>query len=113
MFEHGIMPLYTPVGGSWLNMAENIQRVLESAGRWTGSNPSHIGQIIGWFEAVGRALERGPDAVCVGRQACGPVGQRQRGASPPASVGSGAYNSRAHSPGVETRLWLQARQMTH
>ena len=26
---HGIMPLYTPVGGSWLNMAESIQRVLK------------------------------------------------------------------------------------
>src|SRR5215203_3597512 len=24
----GVMPLYTPVGGSWLNMAESIQRVL-------------------------------------------------------------------------------------
>src|SRR3712207_2056427 len=26
---HGIMPLYTPVSGSWLNMAESIQRVLK------------------------------------------------------------------------------------
>src|SRR4051795_10055171 len=26
---HGIMPLYTPVGGSWLNMAESIERVLK------------------------------------------------------------------------------------
>src|SRR5215203_4447254 len=27
--EHGVMPLYTPVGGSWLNMAESIERVLK------------------------------------------------------------------------------------
>ena len=27
-FEHGVMPLYTPVGGSWLNMAESLQRII-------------------------------------------------------------------------------------
>ncbi len=27
MIQHGIMPLYTPLGGSWLNMAESIQRI--------------------------------------------------------------------------------------
>jgi DDE superfamily endonuclease len=26
---HGVMPLYTPVGGSWLNIAESIERVLK------------------------------------------------------------------------------------
>src|SRR5215210_4139911 len=26
---HGVMPLYTPVGGGWLNMAESIERVLK------------------------------------------------------------------------------------
>ncbi|WP_420841852.1 transposase [Fimbriiglobus ruber] len=30
LFAHGIMPLYTPVSGSWLNMAESIQRVLKT-----------------------------------------------------------------------------------
>jgi hypothetical protein len=29
LFEHGIMPLFTPLGGSYLNMAESIQRVLK------------------------------------------------------------------------------------
>jgi hypothetical protein len=29
MFAHGIMPLYTPLSGSWLNMAESIQRILK------------------------------------------------------------------------------------
>jgi hypothetical protein len=29
LFAHGIMPLYTPLGGSWLNMAESIQRILK------------------------------------------------------------------------------------
>lgn len=28
LMRQGIMPLYTPVAGSWLNMAESIQRIL-------------------------------------------------------------------------------------
>jgi hypothetical protein len=32
LFAHGIMPLYTPLGGSWLNMAESIQRILKRRG---------------------------------------------------------------------------------
>jgi transposase len=30
LFQHGIMPLYTPIGGSWLNMAESVQRIIVS-----------------------------------------------------------------------------------
>jgi hypothetical protein len=29
LFAHGIMPLYTPLSGSWLNRAESIQRILQ------------------------------------------------------------------------------------
>ncbi len=28
-FRQGILPLYTPLGGSWLNMAESIQHVFK------------------------------------------------------------------------------------
>ena len=28
LIRHGILPLYTPLGSSWLNMAESIQRIL-------------------------------------------------------------------------------------
>ena len=27
--RRGVLPLYTPLGGSWLNMAESIQRILK------------------------------------------------------------------------------------
>jgi hypothetical protein len=39
------VPLYTPVGGSWLNMAESIQRVLK---RWVlaGQYPHSIRETI-------------------------------------------------------------------
>lgn len=29
LFAHGIMPLYTPLGGSWLNMVESLQRIIK------------------------------------------------------------------------------------
>jgi hypothetical protein len=53
LFAHGIMPLYTPLGGSWLNMAESIQRILKRRAL-SGQHPSDTGQIIAWFEAVAR-----------------------------------------------------------
>ena len=28
LMEHGIMPLYTPLGGSWLNITESVQRII-------------------------------------------------------------------------------------
>jgi DDE superfamily endonuclease len=53
LFAHGIMPLYTPLGGSWLNMAESIQRILKRRALG-GQSPAAVEQIIGWFEAVAR-----------------------------------------------------------
>jgi hypothetical protein len=50
-FAHGIMPLYTPLGGSWLNMAESIQRILKRRAL-NGQHPTSTDQIIAWFEAV-------------------------------------------------------------
>ena len=54
LFAHGVMPLYTPLGGSWLNMAESIQRILVRSAL-AGQNPETPEQIIRWLEAVARA----------------------------------------------------------
>jgi hypothetical protein len=51
LFAHGVMPLYTPVGGSWLNMAESLQRILKRRAL-DGQYPTDTDQIIAWFEAV-------------------------------------------------------------
>ena len=59
LFAHGIMPLYTPVGGSWLNMAESLQRILKRRAL-DGQHPSDTGQIIAWFEAVARHWNTAP-----------------------------------------------------
>jgi len=47
--EHGVMPLYTPVGGSWLNMAESIERGLKRRAL-DGQHPHSPDEIGSWFE---------------------------------------------------------------
>lgn len=49
LFWHGIMPLYTPLGGSWLNMAESIQRILVRRAL-AGQHPQSAHQVIDWLE---------------------------------------------------------------
>jgi len=48
---HGIMPLYTPLGGSWLNRAESIQRLLKRRAL-EGQHPDSGEQIGRWLEGV-------------------------------------------------------------
>ncbi|MGH2344326.1 MAG: transposase [Chloroflexota bacterium] len=59
LFAHGIMPLYTPVGGSWLNMAESIQRILKRRAL-DGQHPTTPEEIITWLEAAARGWNRQP-----------------------------------------------------
>jgi DDE superfamily endonuclease len=59
LVAHGIMPLYTPLGGSWLNLAESIQRILKRRAL-DGPHPSDTAQIIAWFEASARHWDAAP-----------------------------------------------------
>src|SRR5262250_1872208 len=59
LFEHGIMPLYTPLSGSWLNMTESIQRIL--AGRaLAGQTPANSAELIDRLETTARAWNGDP-----------------------------------------------------
>jgi DDE superfamily endonuclease len=58
-FAQGIMPLYTPLGGSWLNMAESIQRILKRRAL-AGQYPRSPEEIIAWLEAAARGWNRAP-----------------------------------------------------
>jgi len=51
--SHGILPIYTPLGGSWLNMAESIQRLLKRRAL-DGQYPTSPHLIIQALEAVAR-----------------------------------------------------------
>ncbi len=59
LFAHGVMPLYTPLGGSWLNQAESIQRILKRRGL-DGCYPKTSEEIIAWLEAAARGWNREP-----------------------------------------------------
>ena len=49
LFQHGILPLYTPLSGSWLNMAESVQRII--VGRaLVGQHPQSAEELIQWLE---------------------------------------------------------------
>ena len=49
LFEHGIMPLNTPLSGSWLNMAESLQRIIVRRAL-AGQHPQTPEEIITWLE---------------------------------------------------------------
>jgi hypothetical protein len=59
LFAHGSMPLYTPLGGSWLNMAESIQRILKRRAL-DGHHPQRPQEIIAWLEATAAGWNRAP-----------------------------------------------------
>jgi hypothetical protein len=48
---HGVMPLYTPLGGSWLNMAESVQRILVRRAL-EGQHPQSAHDLMAWLAAT-------------------------------------------------------------
>jgi transposase len=51
--------VYTPLGGSWLNMAESIQRILKRRAL-AGQHPQSPAEIGTWFEQTAQAWNRQP-----------------------------------------------------
>ena len=56
---HGIMPLYTPIAGSWLNMAESVQRILVRRAL-SGQHPENAEQLMDWLTATVRGWNAAP-----------------------------------------------------
>jgi hypothetical protein len=108
LFAHGVMPPYTPVGGSWLNMAESLQRILKRRAQ-DGQYPTDTGQIIARFEAAARHWDAAPTPFeWGGKRAARRQRQRERRHRP---GGSGACCRGTGPQGTD--LWPQARQTTH
>ena len=61
MFAHGIMPLYTPIAGSWLNMCESVQRIIKRRALEC-QHPQTTEEIIHLLEATVRGWNRAPTA---------------------------------------------------
>jgi hypothetical protein len=108
LFSHGIMPLYTPVGGSWLNMAESLQRILKRRAL-DGQYPTDTGQIIRWLEAAAEHWDAAPTPfVWGGRRAARRQRQRERRHRLGGSGACSRVPVRQHAG-----LWPQASQMAH
>ena len=101
LFAQGVMVLYTPLSGSWLNMAESWQRILVRRAL-AGQHPQTPQDIMEALEATARAWNADPTPFSWGgRRAARRVRARQRRQ---ALAGSGAcsarsFRSRAHGPG--------------
>lgn len=111
LFEQGIIPLYTPLGGSWLNMAESIQRILKRRAL-EGQYPQMPAEIIEQFEATARGWNRNPTPfVWGGKRAARRERSRQRRH---ALGGSGACTKRpVRRRRTKIEKWLSASQVTH
>jgi hypothetical protein len=113
-FRHGIIPLYTPLGGSWLNMAESIQRLLQRRAL-EGQQPTTPEEIMTWLETAAQSWNRQPTPfVWGGKRAARRVRQRQRRQALQALAGSGACVRRPLRP-RKTILdkWQSTHQTTH
>lgn len=91
LVEHGIMPLYTPIGGSWLNMAESMQRILVRRAL-SGQYPKTPQEIISLLEGVAQGWNLNPTPFeWGGKRAARRLRSRLRRH---ALGGSGAYTNR-------------------
>ena len=92
LFAHGVMVLYTPLSGSWLNMAESIQRILKRRAL-EGQHPQTPQEIIDWLEATAVGWNAAPTPFVWGdKRAARRVRARQRRH---ALGGSGAQAARS------------------
>jgi hypothetical protein len=49
LFRQGVMPLYTPLSGSWLNLAEAVQRIIVRRAL-DGQHPQSQDDLITWLD---------------------------------------------------------------
>jgi hypothetical protein len=115
MFERGILPLYTPLSGSWLNMAESFQRIAKRRAL-EGQHPQTPEEIIEWLEATTRGWNAEPTPFeWGGKRAARRTRSRQK-RHQQALAGSGActrHPIRRTRHYHNNRQWLHSCQLTH
>jgi hypothetical protein len=92
LFQHGIMPLYTPISGSWLNMAESVQRILVHRAL-AGQQPQSADEVIRWLEDTVAGGNAAPTPFRWG----GKRQERRRRARQRRLAGSGAVLADSHA----------------
>jgi hypothetical protein len=111
LMEQGVMPLFTPLGGSWLNMAESVQRIIVRRAL-DGQAPETPQQIIDTLEATAKVWNHEPTPfVWGGKRAA----RRQRSSQRRHALGaSGACIRRPIRPRISLlKQWLKSNQTTH
>lgn len=107
-FHQGILPIFTPLGGSWLNMAESIQRILKRRAL-DGFYPQEVQTIIDRLETVARGWNGCPTPfIWNGKRRV--RRQRARARQLHRLSGSGAATAR---PIERLNKWRYSCQMTH
>jgi DDE superfamily endonuclease len=113
MFARGVMVLYTPLGASWLNMTESLQRILARRAL-EGQHPESPEEIIEWLEAAAHGWNRDPTPFeWGGRRAARRERARKRRH---ALGGSGACSRRPirrRRRATAVEKWQRANQATH
>jgi hypothetical protein len=109
---HGVMPLYAPLSGSWLNMAESIQRILVRRAL-EGQTPASPEDIMGWLEETARGWGADPTPFAwAGKRQLRRQRSRQRHQH--ALGGSGACVRRpVHRRPTALDEWRRSCQVTH
>jgi hypothetical protein len=95
LLQPGILPLDTPLSGSWLNMAESLQRILVRRAR-SGQHPARAEQLITWLDQTVVGWNRQPTPL-VGS---GPRRRRRERARLRRLGGSGAAVQHGYSLAV-------------
>ncbi len=90
LFAHGILPLFTPLGGSWLNMAESVQRIIARRAL-DGQQPTTAQQVMDWLAETVCGWNAAPTPfIWGGRRQQRRLRARQRRHALHAAGGSGA-----------------------
>jgi len=99
-FQRGSLPLFIPLGGRWLNMAESIHRIIQLRAL-AGQYPQDVATIIAWLEATAVGWTRHPTPfVWAGKRQTRRHRARERRLH--RLAGSGAYSTRPIQPGQAT-----------
>lgn len=74
LLERGVWPLFTPLGGSWLNLAESVQRILVRRAL-AGQHPRNAREVMTWLSEQVAGWNADPTPFAWGGKR---AGRRQR-----------------------------------
>jgi hypothetical protein len=109
LVDHGIMPLYTPLGASWLNMTESIQGILAYRAL-AGQQPQSPADIIHWLEAVTHRWNQAPTPFEWGGKR---AARRQRSRQRRHELGRSGACTRRPIRRTIFEKWRQSCQVAH